>query len=109
MLLGIGRYESVSDKKLNVTKAIERLRNCFPFFGITSRWKESLLLFNSTMIGADVSPRVLDFKTRSGKYDPSTIKYLSDYNDRDTELYEAAVGIFERRVALAAKGKWCSE
>ena len=35
------------------------------------------------------------------------VRYLDDYVDRDTELYAAAVQIYEERLAAARQGKAC--
>ena len=46
--------------------------------------------------------------TRPGAYDRATaVNYLDDYVDRDTELYAAAVQIYEKRLAAAQQGKAC--
>ena len=35
------------------------------------------------------------------------MRHLGDYADRDTELYAAAVQIYEERLAAARQGKAC--
>ena len=46
--------------------------------------------------------------TRPGAYDRDTaVQHLQDYADRDTELYAAAVQIYEERLAAARQGKTC--
>jgi len=45
--------------------------------------------------------------TRPGAYDREVVRHLDDYADRDTELYAAAVQIYEERLAAARQGKTC--
>ena len=45
--------------------------------------------------------------TRPGAYDREIVRHLDDYADRDTELYAAAVQIYEERRAAARRGEVC--
>ena len=45
--------------------------------------------------------------TRPGAYDREMIRLLDDYVDRDTELYAAAVQIYEERLAAVRQGRAC--
>ena len=46
--------------------------------------------------------------TRPGAYDRAmAVRHLGDYADRDTELYAAAVQLYEERLAAARQGKAC--
>ena len=46
--------------------------------------------------------------TRPGAYDRATaVTHLQDYADRDTELYAAAVQIYEERLAAVRRGEAC--
>ena len=45
--------------------------------------------------------------TRPGAYDREVVRHLDDYADRDTELFAAAVQIYEERLAAARQGKTC--
>ena len=46
--------------------------------------------------------------TRPGAYDRAiAVRHLDDYADRDTELYAAAVQIYEERLVAARQGKTC--
>ena len=45
--------------------------------------------------------------TRPGAYDREMVRHLGDYADRDTELYAAAVQLYEERLAAARQGKTC--
>ena len=46
--------------------------------------------------------------TRPGAYDRATaVRHLDDYADRDTELYAAAVQLYEERLAAARQGEAC--
>ena len=46
--------------------------------------------------------------TRPGAYDRATaVNYLDDYADRDTELYAAAVQLYEERLATVRRGEAC--
>ena len=107
MILGIYRYADRADASLDVGEAIRRLRACFP--GLQERWGESLWLFSRTMRGAaPFSAERAAVNTRPGAYDRATaVNYLDDYVDRDTELYAAAVQIYEERVAAARQGQAC--
>ena len=109
MLLGVYRYADRPDDSLDVAEAIRRLRECFPFVGLQERWGESLWLFSRTMRGAaPFSAERAAVNTRPGAYDRATaVSYLDDYADRDTELYAAAVQIYEERLAAARQGKTC--
>ena len=109
MLLGIYRYADRPDYSLDVGEAVRRLRECFPFVGLQERWGESLWLFSRTMRGAaPFSAERAAVNTRPGAYDRATaVNYLDDYVDRDTELYAAAVQIYEERLAAARQGKTC--
>ena len=109
MILGIYRYADRADASLDVAEAIRRLRECFPFVGLQERWGESLWLFSRTMRGAaPFSAERAAVNTRPGAYDRATaVNYLDDYADRDTELYAAAVQIYEERLAAARQGETC--
>ncbi len=109
MILGIYRYADRPDDSLDVGEAIRRLRECFPFVGLQERWGESLWLFSRTMRGAaPFSAERAAVNTRPGAYDRATaVRHLDDYVDRDTELYAAAVQIYEERLAAARQGKTC--
>ena len=93
----------------DVGEAIRRLRECFPFVGLQERWAESLWFFSLTMRGAaPFSEAQALVNTRPGAYDRATaVRHLDDYVDRDTELYAAAVQIYEERLAAARQGKAC--
>ena len=46
--------------------------------------------------------------TRPGAYDRAmAVRHLGDYADRDTELYAAAVQIYEERLAAVRRGEAC--
>ena len=108
MLLGVYRYADRPDASLDVGEAIRRLRECFPFVGLQERWGESLWLFSRTMRGAaPFSAAQALVNTRPGAYDREMVRHLDDYVDRDTELYAAAVHIYEERLAAARQGKTC--
>ena len=109
MLLGIYRYADRPDESLDVGEAIRRLRACFPFVGLQERWGESLWLFSRTMRGAaPFSASQAAVNTRPGAYDRATaVSHIDDYADRDTELYAAAVQLYEERLAAARQGKAC--
>ena len=108
MILGIYRYADRPDDSLDVGEAIRRLRACFPFVGLQERWGESLWLFSRTMRGAaPFSAERAAVNTRPGAYDREMVRHLDDYVDRDTELYAAAVQIYEERLAAARQGKAC--
>ena len=108
MILGIYRYADRADASLDVAEAIRRLRECFPFVGLQERWGESLWLFSRTMRGAaPFSAAQALVNTRPGAYDREMVRHLDDYVDRDTELYAAAVQIYEERLAAARQGKTC--
>ena len=108
MLLGIYRYADRPDDSLDVAEAVRRLRECFPFVGLQERWGESLWLFSRTMRGAaPFSAERAAVNTRPGAYDREMVRHLDDYADRDTELYAAAVQIYEERLAAARQGKTC--
>ena len=108
MILGIYRYADRADASLDVAEAIRRLRECFPFVGLQERWVESLWLFSRTMRGAaPFSAARAAVNTRPGAYDREIVRHLGDYVDRDTELYAAAVQIYEERLAVARQGKAC--
>ena len=108
MLLGVYRYADRPDDSLDVDEAIRRLRECFPFVGLQERWGESLWLFSRTMRGAaPFSAARAAVNTRPGAYDREMVRHLDDYADRDTELYAAAVQIYEERLAAARQGKTC--
>ena len=93
---------------MDVGEAIRRLRECFPFVGLQERWGESLWLFSRTMRGAaPFSAERAAVNTRPGAYDRQMVRHLDDYADRDTELYAAAVQIYEERLAAAQHGKTC--
>ena len=88
--------------------AIRRLRECFPFVGLQERWGESLWLFSRTMRGAaPFSAERAAVNTRPGAYDREMVRHLDDYADRDTELYAAAVKIYEERLAAVRRGEAC--
>ena len=87
-----------------------RWQTCdLPFVGLQERWGESLWLFCRTMRGAaPFSAERAAVNTRPGAYDRATaVTHLQDYADRDTELYAAAVQIYEERLAAARQGKTC--
>ncbi len=108
MILGIYRYADRADASLDVAEAVRRLRECFPFVGLQERWGESLWLFSRTMRGAaPFSAERAAINTRPGAYDREMVRNLGDYADRDTELYAAAVQIYEERLAAARQGKTC--
>ena len=108
MILGVYRYADRPDDSLDVGEAIRRLRECFPFVGLQERWVESLWLFSRTMRGAaPFSAARAAVNTRPGAYDREIVRHLGDYVDRDTELYAAAVQIYEERLAVARQGKAC--
>ena len=90
-------------------EAIRRLRACFPFVGLQERWGESLWLFSRTMRGAaPFSAERAAVNTRPGAYDRAiAVRHLGDYADRDTELYAAAVQLYEERLAAARQGETC--
>ena len=94
---------------MDVGEAIRRLRECFPFVGLQERWAESLWLFSRTMRGAaPFNAAEALVNTRPGAYDRETaVRHLDDYVDRDTELYAAAVQIYEERLAAARQGEAC--
>ena len=101
-------YADRPDESLDVGEAIRRLRECFPFVGLQERWGESLWLFSRTMRGAaPFSAERAAVNTRPGAYDREMKRHLDDYADRDTELYAAAVQIYEERLAAARQGKTC--
>ena len=66
-------------------------------------------LFSRTMRGAaPFNAAEALVNTRPGAYDRETaVRHLDDYVDRDTELYAAAVQIYEERLAAARQGKAC--
>ena len=65
-------------------------------------------LFSRTMRGAaPFSAERAAVNTRPGAYDREMVRHLDDYADRDTELYAAAVQIYEDRLAAARQGKTC--
>ncbi len=108
MLLGVYRYADRPDDSLDVGEAIRRLRACFPFVGLQERWGESLWLFSRTMRGAaPFSAARAAVNTRPGAYDREMVRHLDDHADRDTELYAAAVQIYEERLAAVRLGKTC--
>ena len=108
MLLGIYRYADRPDDSLDVAEAVRRLRECFPFVGLQERWGESLWLFSRTMRGAaPFSAERAAVNTRPGAYDREMVRHLGDYADRDTELYAAAVQIYEERLAAVRRGDAC--
>ena len=108
MILGVYRYADRPDDSLDVGEAIRRLRACFPFVGLQERWGESLWLFSRTMRGAaPFSAAQALINTRPGAYDREMVRHLGGYVDRDTELYAAAVQIYEERLAAAREGKTC--
>ena len=108
MILGVYRYADRPDDSLDVGEAIRRLRACFPFVGLQERWGESLWLFSRTMRGAaPFSAERAAVNTRPGAYDREMVRHLGDYADRDTELYAAAVQLYEERLATARQGKAC--
>ena len=45
--------------------------------------------------------------TRPGAYDREMVRHLDDHADRDTELYAAAVQLYEDRLAAARRGEAC--
>ena len=45
--------------------------------------------------------------TRPGAYDREMVRHLGGYVDRDTELYAAAVQIYEERLAAVRQGEAC--
>ena len=46
--------------------------------------------------------------TRPGAYDRAmAVRHLGDYADRDTELYAAAVQLYEERLTAARQGETC--
>ena len=99
MILGFGRYDDVAEKRLNASEAKRRLRDCFPFVGLTDMWAESLELFNRTFRGAAV--RGAGLRTNVGTYDAAAVSRLDDYSDADTRLYRAAEKLFDARLAKA--------
>ena len=108
MLLGVYRYADRPDDSLDVAEAIRRLRECFPFVGLQERWGESLWLFSRTMrAAAPFSAAQALVNTRPGAYDREMVRHLDDYTDRDTELYAAAVQIYEERLAAVRQGRAC--
>ena len=109
MLLGVYRYADRPDDSLDVDEAIRRLRECFPFVGLQERWGESLWLFSRTMRGAaPFSAARAAVNTRPGAYDRETaVRHIDDYADRDTELYAAAVQIYEECLAAVRHGEAC--
>ena len=108
MILGIYRYADRPDDSLDVGEAIRRLRECFPFVGLQERWAESLWLFSRTMRGAaPFSEAQALVNTRPGNYDREMVRHLGEYADRDTELYAAAVQLYEERLAAARQGEKC--
>ena len=108
MILGVYRYADRADASLDVGEAVRRLRECFPFVGLQERWGESLWLFSRTMRGAaPFSAARASVNTRPGAYDREMVRHLGDYADRDTELYAAAVQLYEERLAAARQGKTC--
>ena len=108
MILGVYRYADRPDDSLDVGEAIRRLRECFPFVGLQERWGESLWLFSRTMRGAaPFSAAQALVNTRPGAYDREMVRHLDDYVDRDTELYAAAVQIYEERLAAVRRGEAC--
>ena len=67
-----------------------------------------LWLFSRTMRGAaPFSAERAAVNTRPGAYDREMVRHLGDYADRDTELYAAAVQIYEERLAAARQGTAC--
>ena len=106
--LALTRRLDRADASLDVAEAVRRLRECFPFVGLQERWGESLWLFSRTMRGAaPFSAARAAVNTRPGAYDREMVRHLGDYVDRDTELYAAAVQIYEERLAAARQGKTC--
>ena len=61
------------------------------------------------MLGAaPFSAAQASVNTRPGAYDRAmAVRHLGDYVDRDTELYAAAVQIYEERLAAARQGNTC--
>ena len=51
--------------------------------------------------GGEHAPR------RGGAYDREMVRHLGDYVDSDTELYAAAVQIYEERLAAVRRGEAC--
>jgi hypothetical protein len=75
---------------------------------LQERWGESLWLFSRTMRGAaPFSAAQAAVNTRPGAYDREMVRHLDDYADRDTELYAAAVQIYEERLAAVRRGEAC--
>ena len=108
MILGVYRYADRADASLDVGEATRRLRECFPFVGLQERWGESLWLFSRTMRGAaPFSAERAAINTRPGAYDREMVRHLDDYVDRDTDLYAAAVKIYEERLAAVRRGEAC--
>ena len=108
MILGVYRYADRPDESLDVAEAVRRLRACFPFVGLQERWGESLWVFSRTMRGAaQFSAARAAVNTRPGAYDREMVRHLGDYADRDTELYAAAVQIYEERLTAARQGEAC--
>lgn len=107
MFLGYGRFDKIKDKRLNVSEAKARLRRCFPFVGLTDRWRDSLELFDRTMPSSSATPnlRLQNLRTNVGRYNASYVRVLDDYRDADTRVYRAAVRLFEeRRASLRCGG-----
>ena len=77
---------------------------------VRNRWcsHRSLWLFSQTMRGAaPFSAARAAVNTRPGAYDREMVRHLDDYADRDTELYAAAVQLYEERLAAARQGRAC--
>ena len=97
MLLGHKCYrEKISENKLNMKLAFERISSPFFFFGITDRWNESICLFHA-WFGGDI--RAFELKNNRPTKRNETEMNISNYTDLDFILFEEVSKIFDARLA----------
>ena len=98
------RHRTQAAADLALTRRLERCARS----ASARAFDEKSYIFSRTMRGAaPFSAERAAVNTRPGAYDREMVRHLGDYADRDTELYAAAVQIYEERLAAARQGKTC--